>query len=368
MNNHRIVRSTVPGCLVMLLLFLSFPPCVAGSAVTITDALGREVTLDKPAERIGFTSYTNAEAIVLAGAWDKVVARDGYISDEEFYPGYASIPAISTPDNPYELDYEKIMEIRPDIMILPVDKWSTGDLIQEMTDTLEPEVPVAVLNLNDPETFAENLEKLAALTGKTEQAERYLSFYHQVKDGIAAKTSSLSESEKPVIFFQAAGYTPEQFCTYGGEETMANQMFDICGISSVSTPLTSSWTEVDPEWLIGKDYDAIVVQCWDLHYPETFGYTARDPAHKVESANRIIAETAAREVYANTRAIKENRIYLMHDPLTCTPRFIVGMAYLAKWFHPDLFPDLDPVAIHREYLGYIGAEYDPDTTGLSAYP
>ena len=42
---------------------------------------------------------------------------------------------------------------------------------------------------------------------------------------------------------------------------------------------------------------------------------------------------------------------------------------MAKWFHPDLFKDLDPEAIHQEYLTrFQNLDYDLDKNGVFVYP
>ncbi len=42
---------------------------------------------------------------------------------------------------------------------------------------------------------------------------------------------------------------------------------------------------------------------------------------------------------------------------------------MAKWFYPDLFEDLDPQAIHQEYLTrFQGLDYDLDEYGVFVYP
>ena len=52
-----------------------------------------------------------------------------------------------------------------------------------------------------------------------------------------------------------------------------------------------------------------------------------------------------------------------------TPRFVVAMAYWAKWLHPELFEDLDPKAIHQQYLtDFMRIDYDLDEHGVFAYP
>jgi iron complex transport system substrate-binding protein len=42
---------------------------------------------------------------------------------------------------------------------------------------------------------------------------------------------------------------------------------------------------------------------------------------------------------------------------------------MVKWLYPELFVDLDPEAIHQEYLTrFQGLDYDLDTHGVFVYP
>jgi iron complex transport system substrate-binding protein len=46
-------------------------------------------------------------------------------------------------------------------------------------------------------------------------------------------------------------------------------------------------------------------------------------------------------------------------------RHFIGVAFLAKWLHPDLFADLDPKAIHQRYLTeFQGLDYDLNKRGV----
>jgi iron complex transport system substrate-binding protein len=42
---------------------------------------------------------------------------------------------------------------------------------------------------------------------------------------------------------------------------------------------------------------------------------------------------------------------------------------MAEWFHPTLFSDLDPQAIHQQYLtDFMRIDYDLSEHGVFAYP
>jgi iron complex transport system substrate-binding protein len=50
-------------------------------------------------------------------------------------------------------------------------------------------------------------------------------------------------------------------------------------------------------------------------------------------------------------------------------RSFIQVAYQAKWFHPTHFEDLDPQAIHQEYLTrFQGLDINLDENGVFVYP
>ncbi|MEA1998046.1 MAG: hypothetical protein U9N61_01790 [Euryarchaeota archaeon] len=49
-------------------------------------------------------------------------------------------------------------------------------------------------------------------------------------------------------------------------------------------------------------------------------------------------------------------------------KHFIAAAYMAKWFYPELFTDLDPKAIHQEYLTrFQRLDYDLDEHGVFVY-
>ena len=76
------------------------------------------------------------------------------------------------------------------------------------------------------------------------------------------------------------------------------------------------------------------------------------------------------DIFAGSKAVEDGKVYLYAHEMQNTPRFVVGVAYLAKWFHPELFgDDFDPKEIHQQYLtDFMGVDYDLDEHGVCAYP
>jgi len=66
--------------------------------------------------------------------------------------------------------------------------------------------------------------------------------------------------------------------------------------------------------------------------------------------------------------MKDDKVYVIIKELTGNKHFL-AIGYLAKWFYPDLFEDLDPQAIHQEYLTrFQGLDYSLGEHGVFVYP
>ena len=65
-------------------------------------------------------------------------------------------------------------------------------------------------------------------------------------------------------------------------------------------------------------------------------------------------------------AVENGEVYMITNGIAwCGVRKHVGVFYMAKWFYPDLFLDIDPEEFHREWLEeFEGIEY----RGLWVYP
>ncbi|AAM06150.1 iron(III) ABC transporter, solute-binding protein [Methanosarcina acetivorans C2A] len=363
------------GALLVVLLIVIFPTetdqetntTAADSKIIIIDALGREVILDKPAERIAYTHYSVAEVLKAIGAWDRVVARDGYISDENFYPNLDEIPAICPARNPMDINYEKTVEVQPDVLILPKFEWY--DDTDEIINRLEPDIPVVFVDTLNPDSFCDTVQIIGTIVGNEDEAQEYIEFYSGIYDPIVAKTSQIAQEDSLNVFYKAFSDTPEQIKTYGKEMPGGNELFNAAGGKNIAETLSFAYGDVDREWILEQDIDAVVVMCWDQHYPETFGYAVNDSELATKSGKEIQEEIMGQDIFAHTEAVKNKKVYLLHNELLSTPRNIIAIAYMAKWFYPDMFPDLDPEALHQEYLDrFIGADYNLSNVGLFAYP
>jgi len=119
------------------------------------------------------------------------------------------------------------------------------------------------------------------------------------------------------------------------------------------------YPEVDSEWLIMADPEVM------FQWSAPGGYNVDDNSEMEAEWLQIIS----RPELANVTAIKEQKVYMFAPEITSRPCWFVSLAYLAKWLHPDLFTDLDPQAIHQEYLTrFLRLDYDLSEHGVFVYP
>ena len=337
------------------------------SKLTLVDGADRTVTVNKPVERIAFSYIGTGELIRVVGAWDRVVTADYNARDEVLFPGAKELPLIDGPASIYDLNIEEVFEAHPDIfltMSVPMPGF------EEMVAKLEPEITVVVVgNPNDPEVWTNSVKLLGSVLDNEEEAGEFVDWYEGIEDDIRGKTAGLSEGEKTRIFLKIPGMSPEQFCTFTNEMGFVKRMFEVAGGINIAAdlPAPGGWVNVDPEWLLEQNPGVIIASVYDPFHPDVFGYEVDDPSAAEALRNEIMGMTA----FEGSDAVANGEVYLFENQfLMGSARVLVGIAYWAKWFHPDLFSDLDPQAIHQEYLTRFMRidDYDLSEHGVFVYP
>ena len=118
---------------------------------------------------------------------------------------------------------------------------------------------------------------------------------------------------------------------------------------------------IDPEAVIEKNPDIIIKR---VSFGES-GYETDD----LSKAKAVRDEIMSRPELANVNAVKNERIYGISGHLTYGPETFLTILYYAKWFYPGLFEDLDPTAIHQEFVTeYVGLDFDMYEHGVWVYP
>ena len=316
------------------------------SKLTLVDSSDRIVTVNKPVERIIFGHVLVSEAFKLLGAWDRVVGRDQYTSDEILFPGCTDLPVCVAPMPPTPY-YETIFGLDPDIFMT----WCFYPGYEEVVATLEPEgISVVILDFDDPEMLVENIRKLRYVLNTEESGEAYIEFYEGVVNDITAKTAGLSGEDKTQVFLWPFSYDyQDEYMVYGEYAPGMQTQMEIAGGIDIGKDVPGFNPYVSSEWLADQDIDVIVGHVSPWVVPGIFAYDVTDPTVAQDTIDWVMDadENPALEL---SDAVQNERVYLYQNELAGSPRYVVALAYMAKWFHPGLFDDLNPHEIHMTYL------------------
>ena len=334
--------------------------------LTLVDSADRVVTVKKPLNRIVTCNRHFLEMFqALKVPKDKVVGvpdgikRPGY---DILYPEFQDVPIVAGGYNPGSApDCEAIIGLYPDVVLLYA-AYTGSDAAADLLESAG--VTVVRLNFNRPHIpnmFQEEVKKLGYVFGKEAEAEELLDFYEVCQNSIKETVEGISEEDKPKVY-------AESWNSYVTTERYAR--IEIAGGRNIFPGMSyEASISVDPEEVVSQNPDIIVkmataegVAGYELDVADTVGMA------------EIREEIMSRPELQNVNAVKNGKVYVISGYIMAAGprsgcRYFVQDAYDAKWFHPELFEDLDPKAIHQEYLTeFQGLDIDLDEKGVFMYP
>jgi ABC-type Fe3+-hydroxamate transport system substrate-binding protein len=331
------------------------PSRASAASLAITDALGRTVTLEGPAERIvlGF-NYEEFTAVAGPAGWDRVVGFAKTLWSEwrpSIYrrylvpiPRLAALPDVgNTEDNTFSM--ERVLSLRPDLVIMAA--WSFSSLGPQVQQLEALGIPVLVIDYNAemPERHVASTVAMGLATGNEERARTLAALYTSKLADIARRVGGTSA--KPKVYLELG---------MGGADVVGNtystamwgRLIERIGAVNIAMGhIAGSYAPLSPEYVLAADPDAIFIagSSW-VGQPKAVltGFDA-DPA----TTRARLAPYAQRQGWPGLTAIRNGQLYAMEHGL-CRALFDYCPTYfMAKAIHAEAFADIDPVAELRRY-------------------
>lgn len=130
------------------------------TSVTVTDMMGREITLDEPATRIVALTPSDCEILYAIGAGDTLVGRGEYCD----YP--AEVMDIPSVQSGSDTNIEQIIALEPQVLLM-----STMGQTEEQIAQLEAAgIQVVVSDAKDIAGVYTAVEMIGALMNKSDEA------------------------------------------------------------------------------------------------------------------------------------------------------------------------------------------------------
>ena len=325
------------------------------AAEGIVDALGRNVALKAPAQRIvlGF-NYEEYTAIAGPAGWDRVVGFS-----KAFWSGWRPaiyarymkpIPRLAqltdvgnTEDNNFSL--ETVLSLRPDLVILA--EWSFKTLAEQVKQIETLGIPVMVIDYNAeiPERHVASTIALGHATGNEERARTLAALYTDKLADIARRIGSAAVKPKAYVELGQGGADAVGNTYWTG---MWGRLLEFAGADNIAAGrIPGAWAPLNPEFVLAANPDAIFIagSSW-LGRPNAVltGFDA-----DIATTRARLAPYAKRKGWPELTAIRNGQLFAVEHGL-CRALFDYTATYfIAKQLYPEQFSDIDPVGELRRY-------------------
>jgi iron complex transport system substrate-binding protein len=283
-------------------------PANSAAPISLTDGLGREVTLAGPAQAVISLAPSNTEILFAVGAGEQVIAREQFSN----YPEAAlALPSIG---DTQDQNLEEIVRLQPDLVL--ASDLNAPEQIKAIED-----LGITVFSLANPtdlEGLYENMRIVATLTGHQAEAEAWI---ESAKQRVAVVEEVIQKAETtPKVFYELDATDPSSPWTSGGG-TFIDTLISMAGGQNIAGTMNTPWAEYSQEELILQDPHIILLG------DSMWGVTPE--------------QVSTRPGWDKITAVVENRVLPFNDDLVSRPgpRLIDGLEALARAIHPELFAE-----------------------------
>jgi len=297
-----------------------------GEPRSIVDSAKRTVTIYRPVKRIVVYNSDAGEAVQVLGAEDKVVGIVDTVQKNTFYfPEMSTKTFVGKWDN---VEFEKVVELKPDLVISYVKSGVVGYYggVKVAEEKLSPfGIPVAGLDLYDPDYIPTELSKLSILLESEGRASEYIEWldgYKELVEGL------VSEKAKPKVFITTTGAIGK---TSGiptdGPGTAVDKLCNMTGAENIGAkaPKVGTKYEVNNEWVLNESPDIIIMK--------VSGVYGWDSETEPQS---LVTRLLEGKGWDNLNATKNNSVYAVPWSAIYGMEQPFAMTLFAKIFHPEI--------------------------------
>ncbi|WP_369937223.1 ABC transporter substrate-binding protein [Mangrovibacter phragmitis] len=339
----------------MAALFFCCLTFTAQASRTVTDQLGRQVTIPDQVDRVVVLQHQTLNLLVQMHAGNKIVGvlanwkqqlGENYL---RLAPFLANTPGLGDLTH---VDTEKLVALHPQVVF--VTNYAPAAMIDSITQLGIPVVAISLrhdatptdasrLNptlANDEQAYDQGLREGITLIGEIvnhqEDARALNEAAFAYRKEVASRLKDIPASEKVRAYMANPDLT-----TYGSGK-YTGLMMSRAGAVNVAASTVKGYKQVSMEQVINWDPQVIFVQA---RYPQVVSDITHSPQWQVIDA------------------VKHHRVYLMPEYAKAwgypMPEAVgLGELWMAKKLYPQRFSDIDiNKEVNRWYLRFYGTHY-----------
>ncbi|MCO5382736.1 MAG: ABC transporter substrate-binding protein [Methanosarcina barkeri] len=320
--------------------------------LTLVDRIGRQVNVTLPVKNIIPTDYRTTETLLALGTGDLIVGVDRAFHERMSEFGLLDLPEVAM--HGQSIDYEMVLTLEPDIVLLPLSQTENADEIARNF----PNTAVVVMGLSSKNSIGSDLTTMSFVLGKEKEANELISWMQGYEHLVNERTKDLKSDEKPAFYYEYMSGSEEKWWVITPDDPSAGQVAEGTGGHNIATGLAGTSVEVDPEWVIKRNPDFMFADLMK-------GFDSGPGKTEKDMENLLTEVLSDRAGFEKVNAVKNSKVYLVDRDIIGGPRWVIGHIYFAKCMHPELFEDINPEKIHKEYLKKF---HNLEVSGTWAYP
>lgn len=339
-------------------------------AAEITDVTGRKVELDLPARRVIVGEARQVHVIAalkgdktfdtIVGWRDDLLKKDpdSYAAYVERFPQIEKLPRFGyVPQGDFSL--ETAITLSPDVITLNLEAEKSAKESGFEEKAAAAGIKIIYLDFRiDPEKNSEaSVEILGKLFGAEERAKEFIAYRRAEIARVTDRLASVKDLKRPNVFIERApGISGENNCCRTFGPVNFGAMVDLAGGHNIADGIIkTTFGDLNPEQLVVADPDHVIVtgSNWAAESDINQFVPVGRGADMVLSRERL-ANLMKRTPFPELKAVKEGNVHAVWHQFYGAPYEFFPIQQFAKWFHPDLFADLNPEKnfeeFHRKFL------------------
>ena len=319
---------------------IDLPPSrvAAAEPITVTDFRGRQITLEKPAERIICLLESALSGLYMLGAEEQLVGISTNVYQGSVFRYYAAMDerirnkTLPTPGNWDFVNIESMVALQPDLVVV----WAGQE---ESIQALEEKgIPVFGVQIDRFEDIHREIQALGKLTGTTPRAEELIGIVRGELEAVRRRVAAPDSAEKPRVYFMWAQGPLET----SGRESTVEELIALAGGVNVAAESGLEHLVVNLENLLTWNPE-VIVMWWN---------DRQDPA-----------DIARMGSWRSLAAVRSGRVHELPDPFSCdfwTLKYLFTVEMVARWCFPTRFaPSDDLNRLRAELLQKLYGEKLP---------
>lgn len=289
--------------------------------VTVTDHLGREVTIEKQPESFVSGYYISTSLMIALDLDEQLVGVEAKADKRNIYklsaPELTELPSVGTAK---EFDLEGCAALKPDLVIVPT---KLKDSIPAMEDL---GLTVIAVNPEDQTKLFETIDMISTAANVVEKGQKLESW---ISDSLSGLKDSLDSAETPSVYLAGNSALLQ---TAGPEMYQSTLIENAGGVNAASDITDTYWADTSYEQILSWNPDYIILAA-DADY----------------DADSVLKDSAL----ADCTAVKEGHVAQIPSDIEAldspVPASFLGSYYAASILHPEVVTEEDFAAAEKDF-------------------